>query len=348
MSGDRTNGKIIGGKFGLEPDLAAITSHLPVLKDHMICMLGGRCCIRLLVEHLRPGRVWMPSYLCPTMVTPLATLASEVTFYEVDGQLSITDLRWLEEVGRGDLVVFVDYFGFPCPRERVRDAAARGAWVLEDACPAMLSEGVGRDAHFLLYSPRKLVGVADGGILTYDDGIDLSGTALEKPPVEWWIRVLEGMVLRREFDRGGQDRRWFPLLQEAAATFPLGNYAMSELSQTLFFHGFDYAEIAKRRVRNYSVLLSHLRRIAIFKELPSGVVPLGFPIRVKRRDALRQVLCDKEIYPPVHWLLKDVVPGRFAASHQLAAEILTLPCDQRYDTDDMERVRRAVLEALDS
>ncbi len=45
-----------------------------------------------------------------------------------------------------------------------------------------------------------------------------------------------------------------------------------------------------------------------------------------------------EIYPAVHWPIADVVPPEFETSHRLAGEIMTLPCDQRYDRSDMERI----------
>ena len=206
--------------------------------------------------------------------------------------------------------------------------------------------GRGRHAHFLLYSPRKFVGLPDGGILSYDDRIDLGPAALEKPPVEWWMRAFEATLLRREWDKYGQDHRWFPLIQEAEATVPLGYYAMSELAQVLFFHSFDYRAIAKRRIENYALLLARLRKVAVFAELPSGVVPQGFPIRVGARDSVRQALCDSQIYPPIHWRLGDAVPKEFSGSHRLSSEILTLPCDQRYDMADMERVAEATGKAL--
>jgi len=65
-------------------------------------------------------------------------------------------------------------------------------------------------------------------------------------------------------------------------------------------------------------------------------------MRVQNRDRLRQILFDQEIYPPVHWPIQDVVSEKFIESHRLSAEIMTLPCDQRYDIRDMERMAEAV------
>lgn len=74
---------------------------------------------------------------------------------------------------------------------------------------------------------------------------------------------------------------------------------------------------------------------------------VGFPIRLDNRDTIRQVLFEHKIYPPLHCPIQDIVPGKFEDSHRLAAEIMTLPCDQSYDSSDMERMSRIVWEVLE-
>jgi dTDP-4-amino-4,6-dideoxygalactose transaminase len=86
--------------------------------------------------------------------------------------------------------------------------------------------------------------------------------------------------------------------------------------------------------------------VALFSNLPAPVIPLGFPIRTKERDKVKQVLFAREIYPPVHWPIQGAVPQEYADSHKLASDIMTLPCDQRYDGDDMDRISQVVAEAL--
>jgi hypothetical protein len=100
------------------------------------------------------------------------------------------------------------------------------------------------------------------------------------------------------------------------------------------------------RCHNCQVRNDQLGEFAVFPQLPAKVVPLGFPIRLKNRDQVRQRLFEHQIYPPVHWPLEGIVPDEFRNSHQLAANIMTLPCDQRYDGHDMMRMATLVLEGL--
>lgn len=45
--------------------------------------------------------------------------------------------------------------------------------------------------------------------------------------------------------------------------------------------------------------------------------------RYKEEGRFRQALFDHEIYPPVHWPIKGIVPEKFRDSHQLSDEIMT-------------------------
>lgn len=53
---------------------------------------------------------------------------------------------------------------------------------------------------------------------------------------------------------------------------------------------------------------------------------------------MRNKLFSHEIYPPIHWAIDGVVPYEFKGSHELSSKIMTLPCDARYDIEDMERM----------
>lgn len=341
MVSDSHRNKIIGGTFGL-PELRETGRPTPAfLREGDLLPVNARSGIRLLVEQLAPRRVWMPSYLCRAMLAGLPEIPIE--FYEIGPRLRPTSLVWVPGVQPGDLVVLIDYFGWPSCPTLANLLRERGAWVLEDACQAMLTEGIGRAADFLLMSPRKFVGVPDGGILRSNrEEIDLSEIPLQPPPGEWWLKAFSAFAERGEFDRHGGSRAWFERRREADAGNPVGPYRMSDLSAALLAHGFDYREIARRRITNYRLLAERLGDLALFPDLPGGIVPIGFPIRLPERDQVRKALFRHGIYPPVHWPIEDAVPGRFEESHALAREIMTLPCDQRYDESDMARMAEIV------
>lgn len=281
----------------------------------------------------------MPSYLCNTLLLPIKKTRTSIKFYEVNRHLRVASFDWIASVKPNDLVVFIDYFGFTFNRNLIEQIKPKGAWILEDASQALLSEGVGQFSDFTLFSPRKYLGVPDGGILSFNArGRRIERMKLRQPPNHWWLKAFSATLLRRDFDRDGVDNNWFTLFQEAESGMPIGNYAMSDLSQALLSYCFDFSKIAQIRVRNYNCLADQLRNLAVFPDLAPGVVPLGFPIVTRNRDRIRKMLFGRHIYAPVHWSINGVISERFEQSHELSRSIMTLPCDQRYNTSDMKRI----------
>jgi dTDP-4-amino-4,6-dideoxygalactose transaminase len=338
--------RIIGGLFGLEEMLSQSRSSPAFLRSDSVLLANARSGIALLIELLSPAHVWIPSFFCGPIIKAVGECKTTVKFYEVDYDLNLTSLAWLDSIQPNDLVVLVDYFGFPCDPQHINKIRERGAWILEDACQALLTEDVGRFSDFVLSSPRKFLGVPDGGVLTLNREVAAGAVTLAPPPKTWWLKAFSAVVLRREFDLHGGDRHWFELFQRSEVEGPIGPYAMSELTGMLLRHGFDYSMMAEKRVKNYELLANELGEFALFPILPPGVVPLGFPVRIKDRDRVRQVLFRNEIYPPVHWQIQGAVPEEFSDSHRLASEIMTLPCDQRYGKDDMNRVIAVLSEEI--
>lgn len=341
----RTPQRIIGGMFGLADKLSASSSTLPFADSQNIFLANARSGIKLLIELLAPPKIWLPSYLCSSMLEAIDQ-RSTVEFYEMTLELEVASVEWTAHIEQGDLVIFIDYFGFPYDSSCAARAKEQGAWILEDACQALLMKEIDLPSDFVLFSPRKFVGVPDGGILKLNHNIDLREVEFKCAPAEWWLDAFYATVLRREFDLYGGSRRWFELFQKSEAEMPIGRYAMSELSRRVLTHCGDYSDVAKKRVDNYHVLAAKLSRLALFPTLNENVVPLGFPIRVPDRDRVRQALFDHEIYPAIHWPIEGMVPKKFANSHQLASEIMTLPCDQRYDTNDMALMADRLLQAI--
>lgn len=330
--------RIIGGMFGLEVVPPPQASSPLFLNGNSLLLANARSGIAILIELLTPAVVWMPSYYCGHVLGIVEERATAVRYYEVNYHLALPSLAWVEEVQVNDLVVMTDYFGFQCDPGCKKLVKERGAWLLEDACQALLSEEVGLYADFVLFSPRKFLGVPDGGILVVNNDISDDISTLEKAPAEWWLKAFTASALRGEFDRHGGDRRWFELFQETEVTAPVGAFAMSELSRSLLQYSFDYRLIAERRVENYELLASQLGEFALLPVLPEGVVPMGFPIHITDRDRIRQIFFSHDIFPPVHWQIIGVVPEKFRESHRLSTDIMTLPCDQRYGEQDMERI----------
>lgn len=332
-TGART--RIAGGMFGLETG-PANNPRLPAFfQSPLIYLLNARSGIWLVARHLRPEKAWIPSYLCRVVVDALSLAETPYDYYPVDRALAVSNFEWIEKIHPGDLVILIDYFGFRPPAMLFEKIHQKGAWILEDASQALLTQAAGEGADFCVFSPRKFLGVPDGGILTGSSGGSWQGVTLQPAPGEWWAEAFLAALLRRDFDRGGSDRRWFDLFRKTEPSSPTGYYAMSELSRVILHGNFDYEQAAAHRVRNYRFLLDEIRDFALFPFLDDGTVPLGFPVCMQNRDEVRNALFEIQVYPPLHWPIHEFIPSQFTDSLRLEAEIMTLPCDQRLEPGDL-------------
>jgi hypothetical protein len=340
-NGKPENAHIIGGMFGLEIEIQgrlASASKPPILTGPHLRLATARSTLTLLFRTLRPATVWLPSYFCGVVLEAFAGSSVLLKFYAVEEDLNISSDAWVAMVQPRDMVIFIDYFGFNNWEPYGMRVKERGAWVVEDACQAMLNTRFSSHADYVIASPRKFVGVPEGGILLAQHGASLPSENLSPAPPQWRLGSLKASQLRAEFDRHGGDREWFELFRATDPHGPTEPCPMSELSSLLLDHAVDYQGIAADRRRNFGRLAAALPEFALFREISDEAVPLGFPVRLCERDRVRQGLFDHEIFPPVHWPIENVVPAEFESSHRLAGEMMTLPCDQRYSLVEMDRL----------
>lgn len=334
--------RVVGGVFALEPEGEPRPSIPPFLRGPHLLLANARGGLRLLLEGRRPATLWLPAFLCESMLRIGEGLPVATRLYAIEEDFAVRDGDWLAEVREGDFVVVVDYFGHVLHADLAELARARGAVVVEDASHALLSRGAGGLGDYVLWSPRKFAGLPDGGVLQAVRG-PLPGATLPAADPDWWHAAYEACARRAHFDDGGA-RDFLPWHQRAERDHPAHAVPMSAWSQARMAT-LDWDAIARRRRANHDVLAGRLARFAALPPPGDGIVPAGFTVRVPDRDAVRAALFAQDIYPSLLWPAGPV-PESFAASHRLAAEVMTLHCDQRYDAADMARTADAILDAV--
>ncbi len=283
-------------------------------------------------------------------------------------------------VAGDDLLVLVcNYFGFP-EQPEVLEAAAQlrmaGAAVMYDAThnalcapptagtkartaadtqgEAVTSISRGSAFDVCVMSLRKSLPVVDGAVVLWMDG---SVPAIE--PGEWkhdafYSARAQAMLLKAAHvsDGFGRPADYAMLFAQAEValdrTFsPMG--AMSPVSRSIL-RRIDVELTRRARRANYVALIDNLRAgkpgvslHLIRPELPPDAVPLGCPVLVDERDKAVARLASMGVQAEVYWDLPPEVPAEaFPVSASLARRILMLPCDQRYSSDDMATVARAL------
>ena len=232
-----------------------------------------------------------------------------------------------------DHVLAVDYFGRPVAdpfRSLVRRHPDVG-WI-EDRAQA-LNTGQPAWGDWILYSPRKLCGTPDGGILA---ARSRALPALSPRRLDAFGFVLP-LIERHEDEDERDNERWYANFRREEAKMTVEPHAMSRLSLDLLRHC-DVEADTGVRCRNFAALHERLARWAFLDSLVPGFAPLGFPIRVQSAARLVERLARQRVFAARHWPELPCDPEQFEAEHRLSRELVTLPCDYRYDEADMHRL----------
>jgi hypothetical protein len=236
----------------------------------------------------------------------------------------------------------VDYFGRAPSEEFLSFARSRSDVVfVEDAVQAF-DTGQRQWGTWRLHSPRKLVGVPDGGFVTPAGGVLQASVDRSEPSIDRY----RAACLRFEDEAGLANAAWHAANQIREAGEASGCQRMTRLSFELLLR-LPVEPISSRRKLNFIVLAELMEKFAFLPIEQPGFVPFGFPICVPSatRAEVRAALVVEGIFPAVHWSNLPS-PGSFSAEHTLSTELLTLPCDHRYEPSDMERMAAIVLRAM--
>jgi len=193
-----------------------------------------------------------------------------------------------------------------------------------------------------VYSPRKLLGVADGGILVAPAG-ESPPQPIGEPDVDRLWRAAE---LRLEQPTSDSAPEWHGLNQSKEAAMGIERTSMTAASLEILSRS-SIATLIQRRRSNWQLLDSRLKP---WSAHPSGQAapPLGYVLRLERklRDALLNHLHSECIFAAVHWPELPVARDVFPKEWEWTSELLTLPCDHRYGEAEMGRIADSVARFL--
>ena len=309
-------------------------------KLHVLRCDSGRSALRLALSDWRrrcasTPTVWLPSYVCASVTSCVATLGLGMRFYaDRPG-----DRGWSEQPtpAADDIVLVIHYMG-AINRAACRwlDALPARHWgLIEDCVQAPYSAGAGSRGDYAIASLRKWWPAPDGAVVGANR--PLVGAQLSAPNEEYVSKRVAAKLMRGR----GSESKYLQWIDEGEQALAHGEPRRVSWISTLLLGSCDPAAAAAARRRNWRTLLEGLRTHQVvrpvFAKLDDQEVPLGFPVLVRHgwRDGLRGFLVSRRVYCPIHWRLPPGVP---AEDQALSEETLTIPIDQRYQPADMTRV----------
>jgi len=297
----------------------------------------------------REPKLWLPSYFCGE-VSQFCRQWCELREYRDDPRWPEPDWATLAPAA-DDVVLAVNYFGIRGDLNW-RDWRERNQCILlEDHTHDPFSEwSRSSTADYALASLRKTLPVPDGAILWSPRGLSIpqritqnawNGSALKCAAMLRKAQYLQG--------RGGAaEKEGFRSLQAQGENLmrisPVSS--ISPHSYALLRDGFP-AVWRQQRELNLRCLLARLGDLdsakLLFRTWPHRSVPFAVALIFSsqaERDDCQAYLIQNQIYCPVHWPCSTDQPHAL----ELSSRILSLPVDQRYAQQDMDRLAGILLE----
>lgn len=331
---------MIGGEF--EIDLSLQRDFIPQLDVYYYA--SGRTALYQILRSLssQHRKLWLPDWLCHTMVDAVEKAGFEYCFYELDADFKAT-IEALDKSGfkDGEAVLMINYFGLQdlTAISKSIKATYPNAVVIEDDVQAfwVFSEKENPFADYRFTSLRKALPVPDGGLVKTKRPMPMATGENTFAP----LKIKAGAMKFHRGEEGISDEDYLKLFKEGDKLIP-ENYesVMSPESQRLFA-GTDLEKAKKQRQANSAQLIAGLDEIGIKPLIPVSLdsVPLFVPIYLENRDEVRRRMFQHEIFCPVHWPLDGMVVKR---GRILAETELSLIVDQRYGVNEMELILKYI------
>lgn len=294
----------------------------------------------------------LPAYTCQTVIDPFVQEGWNCCYYPVDKELRIEAQAFLEllERCRPGMVVVHPYFGMELNDAELRllqAAKDRGCLVMEDLTQCILSDKNLPQVDYYVGSLRKWLGIPDGAFLRLgEQEQDISEqfeeyTAFAQPQAD--AMYLRGLYFESGDIEIKEISRRLNKCAEDIGDGHLSLHRMSDLSKQIAAYA-DWENLKLRRMENFRYLHKNASKCQglitpTCKDISAlTTAPLYYPVYVENRGELQRKLAQKRIYAPVLWPVetKDVLVNETVV--WIYEHILMLPCDQRYDITDIQRI----------
>ena len=303
--------------------------------------------ILLNTEKLKDKICYLPSYLCYSISQPFKELKLEVNFY--NHRHSLKPL--IQENIKNSLIFIVDYFGTEyISKERIYDFLNKGNIIILDVTHSLLDRDrlkIKSKNLYLIASLRKIFPIPDGGVLYHSD----SQFTAKKASPRGYEEMLEAMKLKESYLKEKSKiipknikNRFLKIYQKYendkdSNLIKLQNIPAISLD---ILKNINILNIIRKRKRNLEFMYKNIsnKKHLLFNlnEIKSPFILLLVFENEEKRNAIKKLLIENNIYPPIHWDLEKIVPKGYLFEHQLSKRILSIPIDQRYNEKNLSRV----------
>lgn len=287
----------------------------------ILALNTGRNCLKYLIQAKNIKHIYMPRFICEVVIEACEDESVQIDYYSIDMNFMPINL----EIDDKEAYLYVvNYYGILKDEALVQ--LSEKYHIIVDNAQAFFRKPIsGIDT---IYTCRKFFGVSDGAYLSTDTFMDkelLTDQSYDR------IEYLFGRI-----DTCASD--FYKKFQKNEEE--LANKEIAYMSNTTkaILSLVDYKSVKKKRTENFQKLNKELKQYNEIKKLEYITGAYMYPLLIKNGNNIRKYLQEHKIYISLLW--PNVIESESEDSYEyyLAQNILPIPCDQRYDSDDMRYI----------
>ncbi|WP_443640349.1 DegT/DnrJ/EryC1/StrS family aminotransferase [Candidatus Njordibacter sp. Uisw_039] len=309
-----------------------------------------------------PSSIWLPAFICDTVVIILKEYSVNCKYYKVTDNLE-PDFTLLEaeNIKPNDFLLLVHYFGFSISQEEtVRFCHNKNIFLIEDCAHSIVKNigksKIGTQGDAGIFGLRKALPIPNGGVLFLKKGQFFLPKTLYSYPSEY--RGVLKMVVQWFFQKMG--RSWkikskhvnkddYPVMPK--------NYYYFDCQETIgkwsekIINTVELNNVVAQRRENYQMLfkeLSSVKSIKIPKPLNlenEEIAPWIFFFYHKESERIINMLRDNGISASTFPTLPEDVFDNpvWRTENKMYRESVTLPVHQDVTKDEIKKIIKLVL-----
>lgn len=297
--------------------------------ENAIKLNCARNCLAYLIKLRNIKRIYIPYFLCDSVLNVCKKYNVEVKFYHIDE-------NFLPVIPKGEFsknwLYLVNYYG-QLTNEKICEYSKSINNLIVDNVQAFFQEAVDRVP--TIYTCRKFFGVADGAYLYSEKKLN---EELE----------IDSSYDRMTFLLGRYEKSASEFYSEYVANNKLfTNEPIKQISPITenFMRSFDYKSICKARTENFLYLNEQFSKInKLNLSVPEGA--FMYPLYLENGAEIRKKLQQEKIYIPTLWPDVFDICKESDLEYDYAKSILPIPLDQRYGKEEMAYIAGRIMACI--
>lgn len=320
---------------------------------------SGREAIGFVLDEIKVNTkiALVPSYACKSMIEPFFRRGYSIEYFSIDRNFNpnLKDIE-IALAKDPDIILIIDWFGMYKNKGVVSlvKRKCKDIIILEDRTHNFFDDSIQTDADFTIASLRKWIALPDGAIvMSHKSNFN---NRIEFESNDFVDYRKKAMLLKMEYLNSGdknlklQFRKLFAeaesFIDNEESINGISTYSLSLINQV------DFNSMRIKRRENFNVLYESINKSKIIpianKIKTKDECPFCFPIIVEnRRNGIQTWLAEKNVYCSVLWPLQEDAYAMSKHAAYISDNMLSIPCDQRYSTEDMEYIAELINEYLE-